>query len=161
MTGKLVIVNDTDKEIVTCDNTGNIDNKVTVNAPIDALRDAIATDGGYIALGTGFELGSVHWVNTEGRVTHSYGKHNTNTNSTWNWKFGYIPVGSFADTFPESDFAPRHIIGDNHGCLVVTDDNPSLFYLIYVNRQPTQCSYRLTENPFCVCLDATTVCWTL
>lgn len=72
VTGKLVIAHDTDKEIVTCDNTGNIENKVTVNAPIDALRDAIATDGGYITLGTGFELGSVHWVNTEGRFTHSY-----------------------------------------------------------------------------------------
>lgn len=50
MTGKLMIANYTDKQIVICDTTGNIEKRVRVNTRDGIMRCALATDDGYIVL---------------------------------------------------------------------------------------------------------------
>ena len=72
ITGQLVIADYTNKAIVVCDTQGNVQNTVTVQTEVGYMKCAVATDDDYIILDCS-KPGRVHWVDIQGRVTHTYG----------------------------------------------------------------------------------------
>ena len=72
VSGHLVIADKTNKAIVECDTEGNVQNRVTVQTDVATMKCAVARDDGYVILDYS-DLGRVHWVDCQGRVTHAYG----------------------------------------------------------------------------------------
>ena len=135
ITRKLLIANYTDKEIVICDNTGSIESRVKVQAEMSIMKCAVASQGLHAVLDFGHK-GKICWVDSQGRVAHTYGQGDG-----------------------EGLRYPEDMVSDSLGHLVVADRDNHRLHLIDANKQLS--SYVLTEahgikEPTAVCLDEAT-----
>ena len=135
VTGQLVIADNTNKAIVTCDTQGRILNSIKVQTDIRVMKCAVATDDGFVVLDWS-DSGRVHWVESQGRVTHTYGQCDG-----------------------ESICHPCHMVRGSHRQLVVADTYNHGLHLVDASGHLS--CYLLTqsdgiEEPRCVWLDETT-----
>ena len=126
-TGKLIVADCTKKQIVCHDDNW----KISVQGSIQFMVCAAATSDGYVVADN--NQGAVHWVDSQGRITQTYGQRTL-----------------------ESMSSPRHITGDSQGRLLVVDEGNHRLHLLDCNGQLSR--YLLTQdddihNPTCVCLD--------
>ena len=135
VTGQLVIADGTNKAIVTCDTQGNIQNRIKVQTDVGILRCAVGTDDGFVILDYSWS-GNVHWVDSQGRVTRTYGQ-SDGENLKWPW----------------------HMVRGSQGQLVIADTNNHRLHLVDASGQLL--CYLLTQSdgikyPYCVWLEETT-----
>ena len=135
VTGQLIIADYTNKAIVVCDTQGNVQNTVTVQTKVGWMGCAVATDDGYVIL-DGSDSGRMHWVDSQGTVTHTYGNREG-----------------------EGLCKPRHMVRTSWGQLVVADTDNNRLHL--VDASGGLSCYLLTrddgiEQPYCVWLDEST-----
>ena len=135
VTGQLIIADFTNKAIVVYDTQGNVQNTVTVQTKVGYMWCAGATGDGYVIL-DGSNSGRMHWVDSQGTVTHTYGSREG-----------------------EGLCKPRHMVRTSWGQLVVADTDNNRLHLVDANGELSY--YLLTrddgiEQPFCVWLDEAT-----
>ena len=135
VTGQLVIADNTNKAIATCDTQGNIQNSIKVQTPVGFMYCAVATDDGYVILNRSYP-GRVHWVDSQGTVTHTYDQRDG-----------------------EGLKDPFHMVRESRGQLAVADTNNNRLTLVDAGGQLS--CYLLTESdgiqrPWCVWLEKTT-----
>ena len=134
VTGQLVIADGTNKAIVTYDTQGNIQNSIKVQTDVGYMWCAVGSDDGFVILDW---FGSkVLWVDSQGRVTHTYGQ-GDGEGLSW----------------------PRHMVRGSQGHLVVADTDNHRLHLVDANGHLS--CYLLTQSdgiqyPYCVWLDETT-----
>ena len=133
--GQLVISDFTNKAIVVCDTQGNVQNTVTVQTKAGWMQCAVATDDGYIIVDYS-NPGGVHWVDSQGRVTHTY-----------------------SNQEGEGLNNPCHMVRTSWGQLVVADADNKRLHLVDASGQLS--CYLLTrhdgiKSPSCVWLDEAT-----
>ena len=136
VTGQLVIADDTNKAIVTCDTQGNMQSRIKVQADVGDMRCAVGTDDGFVILDSSWP-GTVHWVDSEGRVTHTHGQGDINEGLCW----------------------PCHMVRGSQGQLVFPDTQNHRLHLVDASGQFS--SNLLTQSdgiqyPHSVWLDKTT-----
>ena len=127
-TEKLVVADYKKKQIVCHDDN----RKISVQGIAENMTCAAATFGGYVIVDNAAD-GRVHWVDAQGRITHTYGQQDS-----------------------ESLRNPVHITGDSQGRLLVVDKDNHRLHLVGANGQLF--CYLLTQDdgiqtPTCVCLD--------
>jgi hypothetical protein len=136
VTGRLVIANHTDKNIVICSRTGRVERKIPVRTSVGVMRCALsAGDDGYIVL-DGDRPGRVHWLDSAGNVTHTYG----------------VRDG-------ESLQHALHMVRDSRGRLLIAEINNHRVSMVGADRRLVQ--HLLTAHdgvsyPYCLFLDETT-----
>ena len=135
VTGQLVIADYTNKAIVICDAKGNLHQRVTVQTAVNTMKCVVAADDGYIILDD-WSPGRIHWVDSQGRVTSTYG------------------TGE-----GERLSRPDHMLRDSQGWLVVPDWGNHRLHLVDAHGQLS--CYLLTGKddiryPRCVWLEETT-----
>ena len=135
VTDQLVLADNTNKAIVMCDTQGNVQNRVTVGTEVGDMWHAVATDDGYVVLDYS-NPGRVHWVDSQGRITHTYGNRKD-----------------------EGLNDPRHMLRTSGGQLVVVDTYNHRLHL--VDTSGRLLCYLLTKDdgilqPWSVCLDEAT-----
>ena len=135
VTGQLVIADDTNKAIVTCDTQGNIQNRIKVRTNVGIMQCAVATDDGFVILDHS-DHSRVHWVDGQGRVTHTYGQGDG-----------------------EGLSYPCHMVRGSQGQLVVADTKNHKLHLVDASGQLS--CHLLTQSdgihyPYCMWLDEAT-----
>ena len=135
ITRQLIIADRTNQAIAVCDALGNLQNTVTVKTEVHHMWCAFGTDDGYVILDNS-DPGRVHWVDSQGRVTHTYGNREG-----------------------EGLNDPRHMVRTSWGQLVVADTRNHRLHL--VDASGRLLCYLLTKDdgihhPYCVWLDETT-----
>ena len=133
VTGQLVIADRTNEAIVTCDTQGNTQNSIKVQTGVGLMKCAVATDDGFVILD--HSKGRVHWVDSQGRVTHTYGQGDG-----------------------EGLKYPCHMMRGSQGHLVVADTDNHRLHLVDASGHLS--CYLLTKSdgiqyPWCVWLDET------
>ena len=134
VTGQLVIADYDNKAIVTCDTRGNPQKSIKVQTDVGDMRCVVATDDGFVTLDYS-NPGRVHWVDSQGRVTHTYGQ-------------GYGEGLNY----------PWHMVRGSQGHLVIADTNNHRLHLVDASGHLS--CYLLTQSdgiqcPSCVWLDET------
>ena len=135
VTGQLVIADNTNRAIVTCDTQGNIQNSIKVQTGVGTMMCAVATDDGFVILDHS-DPGRVHWADSQGRVTNTYGQGDG-----------------------EGLGNPWHMVRGSQGQLVVADTSNNRLHLVDASGQLS--CYLLTDSdgiqhPHCMWLDETT-----
>ena len=134
VTGQLVIADNTNKAIVTCDTQGNTQNSIKVQTDVDVMWCAVATDDGFVILDYS-DPSRMHWVDSQGRVTHTYGQCDG-----------------------EGLKYPWHMVRGSQGHMVVADRDNHRLHLVHAGGHLS--CYLLTRSdgiryPHCVWLDET------
>ena len=136
-TGQLVIADNTNKAVVICDTRGNIQRSVKVQTDVGTMHCAVVSNNGYVVLNSSDEgRGLVHWLDSQGRVMHTYGHRDG-----------------------EGLCRPCHMVRTNQGQLVVADSSNDRLHLIDTSGRLL--CYLLTkddgiQHPVCVWLEETT-----
>ena len=139
VTGQLVIADDTNKAIVTCDTQGNIQNSIKVQTDVGKNHECGVQWALMMALSYLTALnsaGRVHWVDSQGRVTHTYGQRDGEG----------------------LNVTHMHMVRGSQGQLVVADTDNHRLHLVDASGHLS--CYLLTQSdgiqyPRCVWLDET------